>query len=192
MREYYDRNAQNMIESTLKLDLKPIYDKFEQYLKPGEKLLDVGFGSGRDSLHFSGAHYVVVSIDDAPEVVKRGKTLLNNEVLEVDVRDIRYEKEFGAIWASAILFHFETEEIKEILKSFHRALKDQGVLYMSFKYGKNVRIKGERIFNDFDEEKFAEMMSGVEGFEVMDVWKTEDARPDHEDKFWLNAILRKK
>lgn len=192
MLEYYNKNAENMIENTLKLDLKPIYERFERYIKPGGKILDAGFGSGRDSLHFRSKGFDVVSVDYSPEVVRRGKTLLNNEVLQVDIREIRYVSEFDAVWASAIFFHFEDDEIKNVLDLCWNALRDNGVLYMSFKYGKHLRQKDGRIFNDFDEEKIERLLNDVSGYEVLEIWKTKDARADRIDKYWTNVILQKR
>lgn len=192
LKEYYNQNASDMIENTLNLDLQPIYEKFEIYLKPGAKLLDVGFGSGRDSLHFDAMCYEVVSIDFAEEVYFRGKNLLNTEVLHVDVKDIRYKNEFEGIWASAIFFHFSDEEIIEVLKRCHDALKDKGVIYVSFKYGEEAVMRHGRFFNDFTESKFEALMESVDEFEIAEIWKTQDARVDHNTQFWLNIILKKK
>ncbi len=192
MLEYYNKNAANMIENTLKLDLKPIYEVFEKYLSPGAKILDAGFGSGRDSLHFRSRGYDVVSVDYSPEVVRRGRTLLNNEVLCVDIRDMRYEREFDAIWASAVFFHLDDEEIVQVLNLCRNALKDGGALYMSFKYGKTLRTKNGRVFNDFDEDKIAGLIKRIEGFETAELWKTKDARADRIDKYWMNVILKKR
>jgi len=192
IKEYYNANASDMIENTLKLDLQPIYEKFEYYLKPGAKILDVGFGSGRDSLHFDAMGYEVVSIDFAEEVYYRGKNLLNTEVLLVDVRDIRYKSEFNGIWGSAIFFHFTNEEIVSVLKRCADALKQMGVIYISFKYGEGELVRHGRYFNDFDESKFKKMMTEVSEFEISEIWKTQDARLDHNSQYWLNVILTKK
>ena len=192
IREYYNANVSGMIEHTLKLDLQPIYEKFEKYLKPGAKLLDVGFGSGRDSLHFDEKGYEVVSIDYAVEVYNRGKILLNTEVLLVDVKDIKYKNEFDAIWASAVFFHFKEDELKDVLKRCYEALLPNGVIYLSFKYGKEELIRHGRFFNDFDESKFKALYNQLEGFELTEMWQTQDARHDHREQFWLNVILTKK
>jgi len=191
IREYYNANASDMIEHTLKLDLQPIYVKFEKHLKPGAKLLDVGFGSGRDSLHFEKKGYDVVSIDFAPEVYSRGKILLNTEVLLVDVRDIRYQNEFDAIWASAVLFHFGDDELVDVIDRCRVALKEKGVMYISFKYGTDELIRHGRFFNDFTEEKFEKLMEKVPGFTITEIWQTQDARPSHSNQYWLNVILTK-
>lgn len=192
IKEYYNKNASDMIENTLKLDLQPIYERFEVYLKPGVKVLDVGFGSGRDSLHFDAMSYEVVSIDFAEEVYYRGKNLLNTEVLLVDVRDIKYKNEFEGIWASAVFFHFNEQEIIDVLKRCHEALKDKGVIYLSFKYGEEAIFRHGRYFNDFTESKFTDLMKAVDGFDITEIWKTQDARVNHQSQHWLNIILTKK
>lgn len=192
IKDYYNKNAADMIDNTLKLDLQPIYEKFERYLSPGAKLLDVGFGSGRDSLHFDAKGFEVVSIDFAQEVYSRGKILLNTEVLLVDVRDIRYKNEFEGIWASAVLFHYEEGQIQDVLMRCWDALKPGGVMYLSFKYGEAALLRHGRFFNDFTESKFMKMMDQVEGFEITEIWKTQDARADHNTQYWLNVILTKK
>jgi cyclopropane fatty-acyl-phospholipid synthase-like methyltransferase len=180
-----------MIDNTLKLDLQPIYERFEKHLKPGAKLLDVGFGSGRDSLHFDASGYEVVSVDFASEVYSRGKILLNTEVLLVDIRDIKYKNEFDAIWASAVLFHYNDQEILDVLARCHSALKDHGVMYISFKYGEEALVRHGRFFNDFTESKFNDLMASMPGFEAIEIWKTQDARPSHQSQHWLNIILKK-
>ncbi len=191
IQQYYNANARDLYEKTIDIDLQDIYDAFEAYLKMGDKILDVGFGSGRDSLYFCEKRYNVVSIDFAKEVVMRGKNLLNNEVLLVDVEDIRYEDEFDAIWASAVLLHSTTDKIHDILKRCHSALKPGGILYVSFKYGEGEATRKGRYFNDFNEEKFQKLMSTEDGFAIEKMWQTEDARPSRKGYYWLNALLKK-
>ncbi|MBF4695609.1 class I SAM-dependent methyltransferase [Fusibacter ferrireducens] len=192
IKQYYNKHAKEFISNTLNVDLKPIYDKFYLYLKSGQKILDIGFGSGRDSLQFYKRGFKVVSIDFAEEIVMRGKILLSNEVLLVDARNMRYQNEFDAIWASAVFLHFKETEILETLKNCEAALKSEGVIYLSFKYGESEIFRHGRYFNDFDEQKFEKMMAKVDGFNVLEMWKTEDARKDHREQYWLNIILQKK
>lgn len=191
IKDYYNQNAKDLYLKTIGIDLHPIYNEFQKYLKIGCKLLDVGFGSGRDSLYFNEQRFHVVSIDFAEEVVKRGKSLLNNEVLLVDVRDIQYKNEFDAIWASAIFLHFTNEEILKILKKCSDALKDDGVMYVSFKYGADEALRKGRYFNNFNEEKWLKLIEQQNDLKVEKMWVTEDARPDRLERYWLNVILKK-
>lgn len=191
IQQYYNNNAKDLYEKTIGIDLHEIYDVFESYLKIGDKILDVGFGSGRDSLYFNEKNYDVVSIDFAKEVVTRGKSLLNNEVLLVDVEDIRYTHEFDGVWASAILLHYKEENILDILSRLADALKENGVLYISFKYGEGEATRNNRFFNDFNEEKLEALLGKQDRFKLDKIWKTQDARPSREGKYWLNATLIK-
>ena len=52
MSNYYDINAKEYIESTINCDMSLHYQKFLKYLPKTGKILDVGFGSGRDMIYF--------------------------------------------------------------------------------------------------------------------------------------------
>ncbi|MBS7527238.1 class I SAM-dependent methyltransferase [Fusibacter paucivorans] len=194
-KQYYNEHAHEFIEKTLQVDLKPIYEVFESYLKPGIKLLDVGFGSGRDSLHFYKRGYEVVSIDYAEEIVARGESFLNNEVLLVDFQEVQYKDEFDAIWASAVFLHFTDDDILKALAICHRALKSEGYVYLSFKYGETGVMRKGRFFNDFTEAKILSLLNeqanSQTALKLEKMWLTEDARKDHQGKKWINIILKK-
>ena len=72
---YYDKHAKEYIINTKDVDMKEYYEVFESYLKPNSKILDVGFGSGRDSLYFKNKGYIVYSIDPIKEFFDNGKSI---------------------------------------------------------------------------------------------------------------------
>ena len=54
MNNYYKDNKDEFINNTINCDMTFQYDFFEKYLCDDAKtILDIGFGSGRDSLYFS-------------------------------------------------------------------------------------------------------------------------------------------
>jgi hypothetical protein len=71
------------------------------------------------------------------------------------------------------------------------ALKPQGVIYTSFKYGTFEEERNVRYFTDFTEETFAKFMQGIEGVLVEEQWITSDVRPGRGEEKWLNLILQK-
>jgi len=187
-KEYYNKYAKEFIESTINADMSEQYHFFEKYLPDTGKILDIGFGSGRDSLYFS-KKYEVVSIDNSEAFVEQAKNILSNKVLLLDVRDMPYEEEFDGIWACASLLHLSYAELPEVLNKCYNALKPNGIMYMSFKYGDFAGERNGRYFTDLNEDRLHEVLSYTK-FELLEFKITNDVRPDRDDK-WLNVNIRK-
>ena len=72
------------------------------------------------------------------------------------------------------------------------ALKINGVIYTSFKYGVFEGERNGRYFTDFTEETFTEFIKGMTGVTAEKMWITDDVRPERGEEKWLNMILRKR
>lgn len=97
---------------------------------------------------------------------------------------------FDAIWACASLLHVPRVELEGILKKIRAALKPQGILYLSFKYGTFEGMRNGRYFTDMDESSLASLMDRTGSFSLYKQWISEDVRPDKKGS-WLNALYRK-
>jgi ubiquinone/menaquinone biosynthesis C-methylase UbiE len=115
--EYYEKHSKEFIDRTVSLDMGVHYEIFERYFK-GNKLLDLGFGSGRDSLYFSN-EFEVVSGDIVEEFLKNGKDFLQNEIRYVDAVNMDIENEFDGIWACASLLHISTDDLVKVFQNLH-------------------------------------------------------------------------
>ena len=111
---YYNKHASEYINNTKDVDMKEYYEVFESYLKPNCKILDVGFGSGRDSLYFKNNGYIVTSIDPIKEFCEYGKSIGLDNVIQMSIEDINYNNEFDAIWACASLLHLRSKKLVEV------------------------------------------------------------------------------
>ena len=100
-KEYYNINAKEFSDSTLNSDMSELYIEFEKYLKHGSKILDLGCGSGRDSIHFIQKGYDVISFDYSEELAKCASINIGKEVIIGDMREIKFENTLDAIWVSA-------------------------------------------------------------------------------------------
>ena len=116
-------------------------------------ILDIGFGSGRDSLYFSNK-YELYSIDPLKEFCEYGKRLGLKNVYCMKVQDMDYIDMFDGIWACASLLHVPSNELVEVLNKCYIALKENGVMYCSFKYGEYEGERNGRFFIDLNEESF--------------------------------------
>jgi len=189
--EYYDKNALVYYNQTVNLDLSTLYKPFLELIPESGKILDAGCGSGRDSLYFKNKGFSVVSLDASEEMVNLAAQLIGQEVLYMSFTDIVFEDELDGIWACASLLHIPQDNMDDVFRRLSRALKRNGILYTSFKYGDRERKSGDRAFNDYDEEKLAHLINHHKDLKIVKSWLTEDVRTDRKNEFWLNALLRK-
>ena len=104
-KQYYSANYKEYISFTQNVDMTEHYNRFLPYLSHGSKILDIGFGSGRDMLYFSSKGYNVFGIDNVSEFVDNGKANgLNVELC--DFHNLPYVEglmEFGLVPLCCIL-----------------------------------------------------------------------------------------
>ena len=105
--------------------------------------------------------------------------------------EMDFDSVFDGIWACASLLHVPEKELSDILTKIARALKDSGILYMSFKLGDFEGFRGERYFCDYTEDAMEEVLKDNDRFDVVKIWETEDVRSGHSDTRWLNVLVRK-
>ena len=68
---YYNSNADQFFASTIEADISELRNRFTQYLKQGDYILDLGCGSGRDTKAFLDQGFSVDAIDGSEELCKK-------------------------------------------------------------------------------------------------------------------------
>ena len=188
--DYYNHNAEQFYDSTVKVEMESIYAPFLRYLPEHGSILDLGCGSGRDTLAFLQKAYQVEAIDYSESLVKKAQELTGLPVRHQSFYELDEENKYDGVWACASLLHCERQKLPEVLSRILRTLKAGGVLYMSFKYGSTDREKDGRNFTDLNEQQAHELVREVPGFLLLQQWITVDQRPDRAEE-WLNILLRK-
>ena len=189
---YYDAHAKEYAELTVKADMSQAYNRFLVYLPAGAGILDAGCGSGRDSLCFMKKGYAVTMLDASEGMCKCAEELTGRKALCMPFADIVFADQFDGIWACASLLHVSETELEYILVRFHRALRDGGVLYASWKYGEAERQDGERFYCDMTEEKLRRVLAREGLFDCLECCVAEDALPSGREQKWLNVVLGKR
>lgn len=189
--DYYNKNSEKFYKNTVHIDLSELYPKFLRHIPDNGTILDLGCGSGRDSLYFLEKGYIVTSVDASEEMVRLSSELTGQKTQYLRMQDIEFKNEFNGIWACASLLHIDKKLTESVFNILCNALRDNGVLYASYKYGKGTSILEDRYYNNYDEISFAEVIDNVNNFEILTYWITKDLRPDRIDEKWLNVILKK-
>ena len=188
--QYYNQNAGSFVSGTVHADLTDTLNRFLSRLEPGVAILDFGCGSGRDTKYFLEHGYQVEAIDGSEELCKIARAYTGIPVRQMYFQDLDVREQYDGIWACSSLLHLSYGELDEVLYRIEKALKPQGILYMSFKYGVFEGERNGRYFLDFTEEKLEQLLKKHTSLQQLRNFLTEDVRPDREER-WLNLFLKK-
>lgn len=188
--DFYKKYSKQFINDTIDNDMSFQYEFFLKYLSnEANTILDLGFGSGRDSLYFS-KKYNVYSIDPEESFCDHAKKLGLKNVYCMKVENMDFVNIFDGIWACSSLLHIKYENLLYAFNKCYNALKENGIMYASFKYGDFEGDRNGRYFTDLNEKRLENIIEAT-SFEIIEICITEDVRPNITGK-WLNFILKKK
>ena len=191
--DYYNKNSEEYFNSTLSVDMTNTYKEFLKLVPEGGKILDLGCGSGRDSMNFMKLGYEVTAVDGAKELAKKASVLLGKEVILSTFEELELKEKFHGIWACASLLHIKREDLKTVLNNLYNNLEDNGVFYMSFKYGEKEYVDDKnRYFNCFTDESIIRFINENTKFNILDLYITEDKLGRVNEVKWVNLICNKK
>ena len=188
--QYYNQNAAAFVENTRNVDFHPIQDEFLEKLPDGACILDLGCGSGRDTKYFLERGYEVDAIDGSKELCTMASEYTGIPVKCQLFQEFDEVEKYDGIWACSSLLHLSLGELDEVLYRIEKALKPQGILYMSFKHGVFEGERNGRYFLDLTEEKLEQLLKKHTSLQQLRNFLTEDVRPDREER-WLNLFLKK-
>lgn len=190
--QYYEKNAEQFINSTLNVNFTKTQDLFLSKLSNNAFILDFGCGSGRDTKYFLEHGFSVDAIDGSQEMCKYASKITGIPIKHMKFNELKAIDKYDAIWACSSILHLPYHELITVLKKMLKALKNNGYIYTSFKYGFFEGFRNDRYFTDFNEEKLAKLQQELPLFIVNEIWISTDVRPGREDEKWMNLILKKK
>ncbi len=189
--EYYNKNADRFVRGTFSVDFVETQERYLSKLKEGAYILDFGCGSGRDTKYFLSKGYRVDATDGSEELCRMAGKNTGLAVRQMFFSELDAHERYDGIWACASVLHLPREELKSVLKKMAAAIKQNGVIYISFKYGEFEGLRNDRYFTDFTWETFKDYMQDMRNLQIEEYWITGDVRPGRGDEKWLNLILRK-
>ena len=180
-RDFYDTHAEEFTKNVKNLLANPFLrqesDIFLQELS-GERILDLGSGSGRNSGYFRSKEYHPVCFDFSRGMLELCKQR-RLESLAGDLEKLPFgDNSFDGVWAVGSLLHSPKRKLPNILRNIQRILKEDGILYISVKEGEGegyvVSDKYpdvKRFFAFYDQDSFARRLE--KHFEILHRTKTQ-------------------
>lgn len=188
---YYNQNAENFIANTQNADMHPTQERFLRLLDANTSILDFGCGSGRDTKYFLEKGYRVTATDGSSELCRLASEFTGIKVKEMLFQELDAINQYDGIWACSSILHLPKKELLPVIQKMCEALKDNGIIYTSFKYGDFEGERKGRYFTDFTEKTFREVVEKIPELTIEEHWITSDVRPGRGEEKWLNLILRK-
>jgi SAM-dependent methyltransferase len=131
---FYRHEAEAYCQRTEAIS-SPALQGFLERLKPGASILELGCGSGRDTVEMLRLGYDVTPTDGSPEMARQAEDILHRRVLVLEFSEIKDETRFDGVWAHACLLHVPLDYLGEVLSRIYRVLNSHGILFANFKEG---------------------------------------------------------
>lgn len=189
---YYNENAKQFVETTVNVEFQHMQNRFLDKLQDDAYILDFGCGSGRDTKYFLEQGYRVDAIDGSEELCKLASEIAGIEVKHMYFQELSEVEKYDGIWACSSILHLTYNDLENVMKKMSLALKANGIIYTSFKYGTFSGERNGRYFTDMTEDSFDELLKRIPELEIEEQWITSDVRPGRGEETWLNLILKKK
>lgn len=189
--DYYNKHAAQYYDNTVELNMEEILERFIELLPEDAEVLDLGCGSGRDSLYMLENGFDVTAIDGSEELCELASIHIGQDVLFMNFEEIEFVDVFDGVWACASLVHIEKNKIKQILDKIFRSLHEEGILYFSVLEGEFEGVRNGRYFSDYRTKELRELLEDYERIEIIDIFKTDDIRKDRKEKKWINVLVKK-
>ncbi len=131
----------------------PGVEYFLDQLSPGEVIFEIGSGTGSDAQKIEAAGFHVRRSDAAEAFVN----LLTQQGFRAETYDVLAGMpldKFAAIFATAVLLHFTTEQFRQVLGNIQAGLLPGGLLCLGMKLGsfegwRESNAKGKRYFKEW-------------------------------------------
>jgi SAM-dependent methyltransferase len=229
---YYEQHAEAYATNFDKFDLSGIRQRFVLAVKDNTpartdegiqgRILDAGCGTGRDTIEFIKLGYEVVAIDPSPAMlrycnrkIREAMAVKETELAarasqsqEITFDEVSFRNEFDGIWAAASLLHIPTRLMPETLRNLFRALKPNGVLFFSLKYGMGEHEWDTRFYTYYGRLGIRDILHSISQAQEIATWLSDSEGKDlseeqqamawnaeqsgrYDRSLWLNVLVRK-
>lgn len=190
---HYQENAESFEAGTRDHDVSQNIAALLRHIEgdPPYDILDFGCGPGRDLKTFAALGHRAVGLDGTPRFVEMARQATGCEVWQQDFLRLALPPgRFDGIFANAALFHVPGQELPQVLRALHDALKPRGVLFSSNPRGGNQEGWNRGRYGAYhDLEGWSALMTAA-GFEELEHYYRPQGLPC-EQQPWLASVWRR-
>lgn len=196
---YYDTNAQVIsARYEVALPLEPLR-LLEAMLCPGDKVLELGCGSGRDGAFLLNKGYDWIGVEGSPAMAAQAISLHPMLSGRISIADFRKplafaQRSFDGIFSFAALMHLDASDVLTVLSHMYLLLKPNSFFMISVPVSR-IDVGGDgfdaegRYFLSWGGREWSEALAKA-NFIVENISNNKDCL--ERDIVWLNISARKR
>lgn len=166
---------------------------FLDRLSPNSRILELGCGSGRDSVAMIAAGHDVDPTDGTPEIAAATTKRLGRPVRVLRFGDLEEASSYDAVWASACLLHVPRSALPGVLRRVFEALKPGGLHFASYKAG---GVEGRdhfgRYFNYLSAEDATAAYSASAPWSILSITDYQGGGYDGREVPWIAVVAQRR
>lgn len=194
---FYRDNAKQVAERYESV-VNDLSRHFTEAFNTGQKILDIGCGSGRDLAVLHKLGYETYGVDPTPQFVQLSQDIhpeLSGRIIQGGLPNLSapFDGEFDGVLCSAVLMHIEVEQLPAAAKAIKACLKVGGRLLFSVPRKRldvvsENRDQNGRLFipNQADRLK---LIFEFLGFKTIEAWNNADSM-GRDAVAWESVLMR--
>lgn len=188
--DYYQTHFLDYHAQTFHIDPSSFLEPLAKYLKPGDRILDVGCGSGRDLLWFKNRGFNPTGLERSDGLAQLARDHSGCSVITADFETFDFSTlQVDAVLLAGSLVHVPHEKLAGVLARIIQALRPDGVVLVTLKEGKGVKTLPEgRVFYLWDDNDLQALFVNF-GFTRVDF--SRQISKIRKDDVWLGYVLQK-
>ncbi|MEN4053630.1 class I SAM-dependent methyltransferase [Sulfurimonas sp. NWX79] len=191
--EFYNINASQLINRYENVNMSSLHQLFLHYIPKNSRVLDIGFGSGRDLAFLKNNNYEIWGIDSSTKFIENAKVRfadISDHFIQISVpfsaNTLPFLIKFDAIISIAMWMHLKKAAYENVIKNIAEITTDKATVIISYSQGK--RTKDERYFEDVDLEYIIKLFQQY-NFSLITTISNNDSL-DRETLTWITVVFK--
>ena len=121
------------INKVIEVSKQELSSNIHQYLKTGDKILDIGCGPGMYLSLFKNSNFRLYATDINSHMIVLAKQNVSNATFyHGDFNELKVDEKFNFIYCIGVLIYIPPSELEYFFSKIYSMLEDNGIFYLNF------------------------------------------------------------